>query len=230
MKQKKESSSSSHDSEEENAAPVSLKMQSLPSTRYFNKRISVDFHDIKTIEKPRRLSSLFPSNLSNNLSEEKGYVKFSTIDEEIKVNINSEVKPPARKGGLKKSILKNTIIQDAVKLDNLFDQGIKGVNGEIVSKIEKMGEKEEDKYLFSISLCFLEHLKALKNNIQKIFVCLKVNLNNLWRKKKFNFFLLSTLYFIKGIDSSFLNILVRDGMDLDMFQSFLNAMRENITG
>ena len=176
MKNRKESSSSSHDSEEENAAPVSLKMQSLPSTRYFNKRVSVDFHNIKTIEKPRRLSSLIPSNLANNLAEEKGYVKFSTINEEIKVSINSEVKAPVpvRKGGMKKSILKNTIIQEAVKLDNLFDQGIKGVNGEIVSKIEKMGEKEEDKYLFSIFQCFLEHLKGLKNNTQKIFLCLKV--------------------------------------------------------
>jgi hypothetical protein len=182
MKHRKESSSSSHDSEEEeNAAPVSLKMQSLPSTRYFTKRVSVDFHNIKTIEKPRRMSSLTPSNflISNNLIEEKSLVKFSTIDEEIKLDHNSEIKAaaaPVRKGGLKKSILKNTIIQDAVKLEKVFEKGIKGVNGEIVAKIEKMGEKDEDKYLFSISKCFLEHLKGLKNNRQKIFSCLQVSI------------------------------------------------------
>lgn len=157
VKKSSEIKTDSSDDELADEVSISMKMQNLSPTKYFGKRISFDYSNLKQIEKPRRATAQ-PDSFKLITSDQS--VKFSAKTEEVTDNIP---KKQERKNDKKHSILKNTVLEEDVKIHNLFDLKI---NKDLVEKIEKFKEK-------NISEVFLTHFKEKVSDSKAGFLILK---------------------------------------------------------
>jgi len=118
------------DSSSDEDETMDLKAKSTSPTKYFGKRMSFDYHNLKKIEKPiLRRQSLLDSDIEALSPSKKnfGVVKFDEKPEEIKndqgKSENEKQKPQVNKNeknSQKKSILKNTCFSENLELVKIF--------------------------------------------------------------------------------------------------------------
>lgn len=125
------------DSSSDEDETLDIKVQTISPSKYFGKRVSFDYHNLKKIEKPipRRASLLEKIKENKELSSlakkgEKNLVKFEEKVEEIKVEEQTKITenkqnsiPSAnqeKKKPQKKSILKNTCFSEEIDINKIF--------------------------------------------------------------------------------------------------------------
>ena len=159
----KEVRTDSSDDEDDLVEEISVesKIKQLSPTKYFGKRTSFDNLTLKTIEKPMRRASALELNLPDGKTlEDKGYlVKFSTMSEEIKNEEKEDMKKAFKNEKPRRSILKNTFVEENLVLIKIFDK--KNLI-ELIEKIDKACAGDQKLYNDMISKCFFE--KAIQFN------------------------------------------------------------------
>lgn len=162
---------------------VESKIKKLGPQTYFAKRTSFDYQKLKTIEKPmRRASAIEGMSLikKNEMLSESGnkdmFVKFSTISEEIKTEETSEQKKIIRNDKPKRSILKNTFIDEELVLTKIFE---KNTLKEVIEKIEKESNGNTKLYNDIIPKIFLETWNKNEKDPKKCLLLLKVLLTSI---------------------------------------------------
>ena len=137
---------------------------------------SCDYMNLKTIEKPMRRASAIDSALGNlnDLKENPAnLVKFSTITEEIKTEEkeNENNLKIVRNDKPRRSILKNTFVEEDLVLTKIFD---KKSLIELIEKIDKACGGNAKLYNDVIPKTFLEFWKINENNLKKSWLLLQV--------------------------------------------------------
>ena len=155
---------------------IESKIKQLSPTKYFQKRVSCDYMNLKTIEKPMRRASAIDSALGNlkDLKENPAnLVKFSTITEEIKTEEkeNENNLKIVRNDKPRRSILKNTFSEEDLVLTKIFD---KKSLIELIEKIDKACGVNAKLYNDVIPKTFLEFWKINENNLKKSWLLLQV--------------------------------------------------------
>lgn len=144
---------------------VESKIKQLSSLKYFQKRGSFDYNKLKEIEKPiRRASTMevlnnFKVN-GNKEIDDKGFVKFSTMTEEIKTD-EKDIKFTSHSGKPRRSILKNTFIEEDLILIKIFD---KKTFIELIEKIDKAAAGNKKLYNDLVPKYFMEFWKSKITN------------------------------------------------------------------
>lgn len=139
------------DSSSDEDETLDLQIKAISPSKYFGKRVSFDYHNLKKIEKPilRRTSLLEKIQEKKELAlfakkEDKILVKFDEKIEEIKNEEpkNSDSHENQQKKPQKKSILKNTCFSEQLDITKIFTD--RKFYQEIIEKIEKeCGDNQE---------------------------------------------------------------------------------------
>lgn len=153
---------------------IENKIKQLSPTKYFAKRTSFDYQKLKSIEKPMRRASAIEglNNLKISTNVDKGLlVKFSTITEEIKNEEKIESKNAFKNEKPRRSILKNTYIEEEIVLTKVFD---KNSLNDLIEKINKACGGDQKLYNEILPKIFLEFWRNNENNPKKSLLILKV--------------------------------------------------------
>lgn len=139
------------DSSSDEDETLDLQIKAISPSKYFGKRVSFDYHNLKKIEKPilRRTSLLEKVQEKKEIplfvkKEDKILVKFDEKIEEIKTEEpkSSESNENKQKKPQKKSILKNTCFSEQLDISKIFID--KKFYQEIIKEIEmKCGDNQE---------------------------------------------------------------------------------------
>ena len=139
------------DSSSDEEETIDVKAKATSPSKYYGKRVSFDYHNLKKIEKPIiRRASVFDTIKESNISMEKeiNIVKFDEKTEEIKSEeIDKSIDNPLKNENLKKkpqkkSILKNTCFSEELDLDKIFTD--KQFYKELIDKVkEECGQIQE---------------------------------------------------------------------------------------
>ena len=170
------------DSSDDEDETIDIKANCISPHKYFGKRVSFDYHNLKKIEKPIfRRNSLFDTikespTLMAAKKKEVLSVKFQEKNEEIKVEEQEHYiikKEPNDIDKKKKSILKNTCFSEHLELEKIFLD--KEFFKEIMEKVFKECGDNQD--LISEKLPNLYHeFSMAKCNEGMIVTLIKVSI------------------------------------------------------
>lgn len=169
LKLRKDQSSNSKKQENEEDDYVE---RSYSPSKYFGKRPSFEFKNLKNIEKPslnRQFSEAFFLRQEKQEKEENLKVKFVgevLIGDQIN---NDPFKK--EKNTKKKTILKKTHFVEELKLEDIFD---KDDCAEIINKIKQQSEEEKRDFKEILKINFFEYWDQHHKNNDEIIKFLKV--------------------------------------------------------